>query len=101
MVVYRRDTRHRTVLLLVVVTSLILVTLDSRGSGVIDQFRGIARDTFAPLQNGVEDVFRPVRDLFGGVTDYGALKDENAQLKRKVANLEGKLEKNRAVGSDV
>jgi rod shape-determining protein MreC len=101
MVVYRRETRHRSVLLLVVITSLILVTLDSRGNGVIDSFRSVARDTFGPIQQGVEDVFRPVRDLFGGVTDYSALKDENAQLKRKIANLEGKLAKNRAVGSDV
>ena len=101
MVVYRRDTRHRSVLLAVVVTSLLLVTLDSRGSGVIDSFRGFARDMFSPIQQGVEDVFRPARDLVGGVTDYGTLKDENARLKKQVADLEGKLQRNRAVGSDV
>jgi rod shape-determining protein MreC len=101
MVVYRRDTRRRSVLLLVVITSLVLVTIDSRGNGLIDSVRGIARDVIRPIQSVVDDAFAPVRDLFGGVTDYGSLHDENAQLKRELDAAKGKLARERAVGSEV
>src|SRR5581483_6860255 len=36
-----------------------------------------------------------------GITGYGGLKDENARLKRRVAQLEGRLQRQKAVGSDV
>lgn len=101
MVVYRREGRHRAVLVAVVFTSLLLVTLDSRGNGIINSFRGTARDVLGPLREGVDDAFRPVRDLVGGVTDYGYLKDQNTRLKKRVADLEGRLQRERAVGSQV
>lgn len=101
MVSYRRDTRRRSVLLLVVITSLVLVTIDSRGNGVIDSVRGVARDVIRPIQGVVDDAFTPVRDLFGGVTDYGSLRDENVQLKRELSAARGKLNRDRAVGSQV
>jgi rod shape-determining protein MreC len=101
MVVYRREGRHRSVLMLIVISSLLLVTIDSRGNSFLDSFRGGVRDAIAPVRNVVEDVFRPVRDLAGGVTDYGTLRDENAALKRKVEKLEGKISRQRAVGSEV
>jgi rod shape-determining protein MreC len=101
MVVQRRDTRPRSVLLLAVFTSLLLVIIDSRGSGVIDTFRGAARDVIAPVQDVVDSAFTPVRNLFSGVTDYGSVKDENERLKRDIAALQGKLERQRAVGAQV
>jgi rod shape-determining protein MreC len=101
MVVYRREGRHRAVLLAIVVGSLLLVTMDSRGSGLVDTFRNGVRDALAPLRDVVEDVFAPVRDVAGGVTDYGSLREENAQLKRRLAELEGRLSRRRAVGSEV
>jgi rod shape-determining protein MreC len=101
MVVYRREGRHRSVLLVIVISSLLLVTMDSRGNGLIDSFRSGFRDAIAPVRNVVEDAFNPVRNLAGGVTDYGEVKDQNAQLKRRLAVLEGKLSRERAVGSKV
>lgn len=101
MVVYRRDTQRRSVLLLVVITSLILVTVDSRGNGLINSVKGVARDVIRPIQSVVDDAFTPVRDLFGGITDYGALRDENAKLKRDLDAAKGKLNRERAVGSQV
>jgi rod shape-determining protein MreC len=101
MVVYRRDTRPRSVLLAIVFVSLLLVTLDSRGNGIITGLKGTARDVIAPIQSVVDDAFSPVRNLFSGVTDYGSLKDQNTKLKQQIANLEGKLERERAVGSKV
>ena len=101
MVVQRHDTRHRSVLFLAIFTSLLLVIIDSRGNGVVDTFRGLARDVIAPVQDVVDTAFTPVRDLFGGITDYGALREENAELKRELAEAQGKLDRERAVGSQV
>ena len=101
MVVYRQEGRHRSILLVVVISSLLLVTLDSRGNGLINSFRSGVRDAIAPVRDVVEEAFSPVRDLFGGITDYGSLREQNQALKRRVENLEGKLSRERAVGSKV
>jgi rod shape-determining protein MreC len=101
MVVHRREGRHRSVLIVVVITSLLLITMDSRGNGFVDSFRGGFRDAIAPVRNVVEDVFKPVRNVAGGVTDYGDVKDQNTQLKRQIEKLEGKISREKAVGSKV
>ena len=104
MVVYRRDqreTRRRPVLLIVVILSLVLITVDSRGNGAIDSTRRLARNALQPVQSIVDSVFNPVRNVVDGITSYGSVKDQNALLKRRVAALEGRLLRERAVGSEV
>ncbi|MCJ7437368.1 MAG: hypothetical protein MUP97_06355, partial [Acidimicrobiia bacterium] len=101
MVVYRRDARRRPVLLIVVFLSLVLVTVDSRGNGLIDTVRRVARDALQPAQSVVDSAFDPLRNVRDGNTGYGAVKDENALLEKRVAELEGRLLRERAVGSEV
>lgn len=104
MVVYRRDqreTRRRPVLLFVVIVALVLVTLDSRGNGAIDSSRRLARDALQPVRSLVDSVFNPVRNVFDGITSFGSVKEQNAVLKRRIAELEGRLLRERAVGSEV
>lgn len=101
MVVYRRDARRRPVLVLLVFLSLVLVTMDSRGSGLIDTFRRVAREGLQPAQSLVDSAFEPVRNAAEGITSYGSVRDENALLKKRVAGLEGRLLRERAVGSAV
>jgi len=101
MVVYRRETRHRSVVLLLAFLSLVLVTLDTNGNGLINSLRNVTRDALAPIRNGVEDAFDPIRDATSGITKYGAIKDQNTKLKRELAAAKGALQRNRAVGSRV
>lgn len=101
MVAYQRDNRQRSVLFVVIFTSLLLVTIDSRGNGLIDSVRNHSRDIIQPVRAVVNDGFSPLQDLTGGITDYGAVKDENARLKKRVADLEGRIQRERAVGSQV
>jgi rod shape-determining protein MreC len=101
MVVYQRETRRRPILLIVAVAALVLVTLDSRGNGIVDSVRSVAREALQPVQSAVDSAFDPVRDAAQGVTDYGSLKDENARLKKELADLKGKQLRERAVGSEV
>src|SRR5262249_39571126 len=81
--------------------SLALITVDSRGSSIVGTLRHTARDVIAPIQDLADNVFSPVQNAVDGVTGYGALKDQNAALKQQVAELRGKLARDRAVGSDV
>jgi rod shape-determining protein MreC len=101
MAVYQRETRRRPVLLIVVITALVLVMLDSRGNGMIDSIRNVAREALQPVQSAVDSAFSPVRNAAEGITDYGSVKDENAQLRKQLAELRGKQLRERAVGSEV
>src|SRR5262245_17562710 len=101
MVVYRRETRRRPVILIVAVLSIVLVTIDSRGNGAIDSVKDVARQALQPVQSVVDSAFDPVRNAAEGITGYGALKDENAQLHRELDELRGRLQRRRAVGGEV
>jgi rod shape-determining protein MreC len=100
MAVYRREPRRRPVIALIVITCLALITLDSNGNGVIASVRHTARDAIAPVQGLVDDAFAPVANVFDGVTKVDGLEAENAQLRSRVAKLEGKLSRDRGVGEE-
>ena len=90
MAVSRRSNRSRFTLLLLVLTSVTIITLDFRGdgAGVISTLRDGARDAFAPIRSAAEAVVSPVSDFVGGVTDYGNLESENARLRDRIDELE-------------
>jgi len=100
-VVYRRETRRRPILALIVVTCVALITLSGRGNGLIDSVRHTARDAIAPVQGVVQDAFKPVSNTFDGVTKYNAVHEENARLKARISELEGSLAAKRAVGKQI
>ncbi len=87
MAVYRRSRRHRFVLVLLVLTSITVITLDFRdqGDGTLESLRSGLRDAFAPLQAVVGKVVSPVTNLFGGVARYSGLRSENERLRRQLA----------------
>jgi rod shape-determining protein MreC len=91
--VYRRSTRHRFLLVLLVLTSITVITVDMRGggSGLLESFRRGARDAFAPVQSATDSVIDPVGDFFGGLFRYGHLKSENAKLRRQLADSRGRV----------
>ena len=93
MAVYPRSTRPRFTLLLLVLTSITLLTLDYRGSagGLIDGVKDGARDAFAPVQDASDRVFSPIGDFLGGIFHYGDLRSENARLRRENEELKGDL----------
>ncbi|HVM40525.1 MAG TPA: rod shape-determining protein MreC [Acidimicrobiia bacterium] len=92
MVVYRRSQR-RSVLVLLVLTSITLVTLDLRGDGggIVGSVRQAARDAFAPVQGAADAVFSPVGNFIDGIARSGTLKSENSALRRRLQEVEGDL----------
>lgn len=93
-----RSNRRRTVLILLILTSLTLITLDARGgeSGVGSTIRDAARDAFAPVQDGVGKILGPVQDWWDGVTRSGDIKAENRRLRRELQSERGTAARARA-----
>ncbi|MGH9154660.1 MAG: rod shape-determining protein MreC [Acidimicrobiales bacterium] len=91
MAVYRRSSRPRFTLLLVVLTSITLLTLDQRGSGfgVVSAARDLARDAFAPVQDAADAAFGPVGDFLQGALHFGDVEEENERLRAQLAEQEG------------
>jgi rod shape-determining protein MreC len=98
MAVYRRTSRRRYVLLLVVLTSITLITLDRRNhdAGVLGAIGRTAHTLVAPVQRGVTAIARPIGNWFGGVFDSGSLNSENKKLRNQIADLQGQVRANNA-----
>jgi len=88
-VVYQAGNRRRTILALIVLTAVAVITLDVRGSGPISALRGGAHDVVNPIAGVFDTVFSPVGDWIDGVTSAASLKDENAQLRRRLDAARG------------
>ena len=89
MVVYRQGRRRRISLVLIVVTSLALISLDQSGTGVVSTARTAAQNIISPIQNLVDDVIDPVTNFFDSLGRADELEADNAQLRRKLAAAEG------------
>jgi rod shape-determining protein MreC len=89
----RRGGRTRFTLLFLVLTSITVITLDFRGGGegLIGSLRDGAADALTPVRSAAATVLSPVRDAFAGLTSYGALEDENAELRARIEELEGQV----------
>lgn len=87
MAVYRRSSRTRNVIAVLVLAALTLVTIDARsqGSGVLSDARNKVSDVFGPLQRATHAALRPIGDFLTGVVDYGSLRHENEILRRQAA----------------
>jgi len=87
MAVSRRSARPRFLIVILVLASMTLITLDLRGGGAIPKVRGKVRDLFAPVQSAAGDATRPVTGFFQGVFQYDQLRHDNARLRAENASL--------------
>jgi len=95
-VVHRQDHRRRWTLVLLVITSFVLITLDERGSGVIDSARSAAQDVVLPIQNVVDDAIQPAVDFFDGLGRGNELQAENVKLRNQNTKLQAEVEAGKA-----
>jgi rod shape-determining protein MreC len=84
----RRSRRTLTVIVLVVV-SLSLISLDQNGRthSLTSGVKSVANDIYAPLRQGILDVIQPIGHFFAGAFDYGALQSQNQQLQKTIGQL--------------
>jgi rod shape-determining protein MreC len=80
----RHDRRRRLTLVLLIITSLALVTLDERGSGIINSARSAAQDVVSPLQDAADSAINPATDWVDGLGRANELADQNEKLRQQL-----------------
>jgi rod shape-determining protein MreC len=84
----RRSRRTLTVVILVVVSlSLISLDLNGRTHSLTSGVKSVANDVYAPLHQGILDIISPIGNFFAGAFDYGSLQSENEKLQRTIGQL--------------
>ncbi|MEI8239005.1 MAG: rod shape-determining protein MreC [Actinomycetota bacterium] len=80
---------RRRVIALVVLTCLLLITLDKRGNPVIDRARGVFATVLTPFDTAARAISMPVERAWKGVTKYGNVQRENQALRDQIEHLKG------------
>ena len=78
---YGGDNRGRLLLIVLIVTSLFLVTLDLRGVKVIDGLRTATHTTLTPVQKVGSWAVTPFRNFLSDVTHLGRTRNQIEKLK--------------------
>lgn len=87
----RNGGRARLLLVILMVTSLFLITLDLRGVKVIDGFKQGTQTVVSPFQRAGSVVFTPVKNFFSDVTNLGRTRNQIEKLEAENANLKSRL----------
>lgn len=89
----RRNTSQRLTLVILLLASITVITLDYRGDarGAVTSVRNAAADALAPVQRVVAAVLNPVGNLFAGMANYGGALNENQRLQDEVGQLRRQL----------
>jgi rod shape-determining protein MreC len=76
-------------IVVLLLTSILLVTLDLRDSGFVAGVRDTFGTFFRPVERLTNVVTKPVSNAWRGVLDYGELRKENLALKDLLVKQEG------------
>ncbi|MEY2627337.1 MAG: putative rod shape-determining protein MreC [Actinomycetota bacterium] len=76
-------------IVVLLLTSVLLVTLDMRDSGFVSGIRDTFGTIFRPVEKLTNVVTKPVSNAWRGVTEYGDLRKENLALKDLLVKQEG------------
>jgi rod shape-determining protein MreC len=86
---FDRSRRLRLLLVVLVMSSVTIITLDYRsdGDGPLDSIGHLTMTVLAPIQHGLVVIFRPVGSFFAGFTKVPSLKARISTLQRENAVL--------------
>jgi rod shape-determining protein MreC len=85
----RRLRRPRTTLLILVLISITIITLDARGDlgSFTSGLKSVASDAFSPIQSGVNAIVRPIGSFLAGSVHYGSVRQQNQKLQTEIGSL--------------
>jgi rod shape-determining protein MreC len=90
---YRRSGRGRLTLVVFLVLSIALITLDYRQNwGALERAKDLGVAIVAPVQRGLTAVFRPVGDFFSSVGELSSLRREKQELEDELEQAEADAE---------
>lgn len=75
---------RRRAILLLLLSSLLILTIDLRGNAILDGIRSGYNQAMRPFESAAEVVARPVRNAWRGIMDYDKLEAENQRLQEQV-----------------
>jgi rod shape-determining protein MreC len=86
---FDRTRRLRLLLIVLVMASITIVTIDfrSKGDGPLERIGHIALTVLSPIQHGLVTIFRPVGNFFAGFTEVPSLRAKVLQLEKQNADL--------------
>ena len=89
--------RGRLLLVMLIVSALLLITLDLRGISVISGTRNAVGTVLAPVQRAGNSIVSPVRNFFADLFRLGSTRSTISKLKEENARLKSELlqQKNR------
>ena len=96
---YRRTGRGRLLLLVFLVLSILVITLDFRGGsgGPLERAKDISAAIVGPIQRGFTAVFRPVGNFFSSLGDLSHLRSDNERLRKEVEELRSHISRAEAI----
>ncbi len=89
-----RPDRATSFLVILVILSFALMTLDIRssGGGATGTLRSGMQSVFAPVQKVATAIVDPIVDLVDGIAHAAGLRDANKQLQQRISELESRLD---------
>jgi rod shape-determining protein MreC len=75
---------RRRAIVLLLLTSALLLTLDLRGAAIFDSARAGFRRALEPFETAADVVTKPIRNAWHGVMDYDDLAQENQELREQI-----------------
>ncbi len=87
----RGGNRPRLLLVILLVTSLFLITLDLRGVSLTGASRSATQSFLSPIQRGVSSLFSPVGNLFSNIKHFGTTKSQITELKKENSKLKAQV----------
>ena len=93
--------RSRFFLIALLVTALIIVTLDLRGSVPGETFRGIANSVLSPVQSFFRFFYNPVSNFISEASNLGRTADRISALEEKNSALEEQLSRLKIAGREL
>ncbi len=83
--------------LALVVGHVILISSQVQSGAGVPVLEGVAFGAFARVQQGTAHAFKSIRNFWGTYADLRGVRDENATLRSRVADLEIRLQEQRAL----
>ena len=91
----------RRLVLLLIITAVALMTVDVRGIGPLDRAREVTLTLTRPLRDAAQWAAGPLIDGWRGAVHHDDLVAENAELRSRLAELQGRLDRVPAVEAEL
>lgn len=85
------NNRSRLLLVILLVTSLFLITLDLRGVSLTSSSRNAAQSVLAPVQRVFSSMFSPVGNFFADIKNFGKTKAQLKDLQSQNQKLKSQI----------